>query len=220
MTGFTAEFVEQFFDYVVQLGVTKPVSLVQNDDTQEVLIYDNHIVIGLDESTQITDCIELVARARLAETRPLLGVFFFQKEYTDQEGRYMQSLARVCGPLQKAWTYRILREHAPALYDREINELFHDYADIMSTIKYASLSEDFMVLELFAILKESPFHDVDIDASKSDPSWQTYIEKLIELIPAAPDPYLYLDLIAATNPPYLPRILTENGVEFFDVREK
>jgi hypothetical protein len=51
MTGFTAEFVEQFFDYVVQLGVTKPVSLVQNDDTQEVLIYDNHIVIGLDEST-------------------------------------------------------------------------------------------------------------------------------------------------------------------------
>lgn len=213
----------ELFDLIQKYKIKKPVRLQIHDD-QEVLFEDDEIIINMPPNAPEDELVELVARVKLGEDEPLLGIFHFQGNWTDEEGKRMSHFAAACSPLQKAWSYRIVRECDTELYEKEIEEMVEMWEVICPDNRVeAGTPESIIAVELYAILAQDVNNQVFckiVQQNGSDNRMSIYIERLGFYAKRTPEPGLYISLVEALQPDYTVKLMNDNGHKYFDIRLK
>jgi len=210
----------------------KPIELQHLEKGDEIISLPDKTIIRMDAEAEEKDLAPILAKAKLAEQDQLLGTFFFQKNLTEEESKLAHKFFNLCQPLQDAWTYKVLRQYAPDIYEAEIEELIGYWKALQMMppeggIAHLTANDPKMrnqVLSMFAILNENPANTVEmllITDKENSADWDGYISALKEFVHAEPDANLYLRLATASNAPYTVQIITEpDGFRHFEVKKR
>ena len=156
----------------------KPVEIESHPDGDEVVVFNDKIIIKMDKDAEDKDLAEILAKAKLGENDPLLATFYFQPDMTEAESGYATAFFNLCLPLQSAWTYRTMRTYAPVIYVKEIAELMAMY-DFMTKDKTSPVKDWRLHLSMYCILAENPANTVNIGISYAEGTyrgtWERYI---------------------------------------------
>lgn len=182
------------------------------------------LYIKMDRQAGEKDLAEILAKAKLGETNPLLATFFFQEDLSEEDGSYASMFFRLYQPLQDAWIYKTMRQYAPDVYEAEIEELM-SYWKLLLPGPVRDTGNPEMrrqYLSIFTILSENPSNQIRLilhsdETNRQD--WERYVGALKELVHSEPSPDLFLRLPEESNAKYQVRIATgSNGFRHYNVR--
>lgn len=215
----------ELFKLIELFNINKPVTLEYNKEKdQEIIILQDEITINTPGNTPEDEFIELIARAKMAEDDPLLGTFFFQDNYTREEGRRMSNFANLNFPLQKAWTYRLIKEYAPELYEKEISDIIEMSSILCPDNKVDFESKEYcMMIDLYAILAQDKKNQIAVQVQyqeETDNRLDLYIERLGFYAKEDPSVGMYIKLAESFNPDYTVSIKEDNNFRFFNIKLK
>jgi hypothetical protein len=205
------------FDLLKKFDVKIPITLEYSEDgTDSVLVFDDKATFIVRRDIPGDELIEYVARLKLGENEKLLGTFYFDDEPGIDDLK--QKFAAAAGPLQKAWTFRIVKEYDPDMYQRELDDMM----EMVRKVKFRSTEkplvawskEFWLMLDLAGVIYADPaneielnlFNDTNISEDKigqvanERSSVTRYLGLLKEYAQAKPDPELYCKITEALFP--------------------
>lgn len=205
-----------------QFQLKRPVEFEDCEEGHEVIALPEKTIIRADNQSYDLDMPDLLGMAKLAEIDPLLTTFFTDPDNSDETTRMFQAFFTLCKPLQVAWTYKIMRQTAPTLYEKELNELVELFKKTNpESTDNRIYGTDPDAICLYTAVSENPENTIMlklITDDKNRPDWHSYIAALEEYIHAEPDAQLYCRLPEAAHAPYAAEIATdESGFRYYKI---
>ena len=202
-------------ELVRRFNFARPVSLEMIPREEEVVATNEGTLLRLSKEALENDMPELLAMVKLAEKDPLLVTFKYQHGYNDTIIRYMVRFQNTCKPLLAAWAYRTLRECAPDLYEKEIEEVWGVFWLLLGEhhkIILKNLRDVTMGLSLFCILYERGLTDgIKLSFKNREAEWLNYVDILKRFTPMPADVNLYTQIPVLINAEY--RVSVEQDTE-------
>ena len=193
-------------DYKKLFRIDIPVEVVRTGKSQTIL--DAEKKWAKIEYLYEDELFEALAELRLGlDYSPLLTTFYFQKNLSEEEGKYAVMFSQVATPLVKAWTYRnALRYADREIVEKEAREVIEEMTMIHMWREPETPAEHYQkgiyTVTGYLIGKVLGF-DVKAEfVGEGAESWRKYLEFLEQFVEKTPSPYLLTKIPEKIEAPY------------------
>jgi hypothetical protein len=202
-----------------QFRLEKPVTFKESADRTAVRAMPDRTVVVFVRERLEKDLPDLLARAKLGETDPLLVTFLCQADAAEEETRCFKEFIRLCAPVLGAWTFKAMRRWVPGLYRQKIQkvrEVLDRACERGVKVTARTLPA---LLGLLAILYENQEDEASFRL-EDDPSLAPlapYMEWIRNAVRSEPDVRHYLALAAGAPYTVTPETAPD-GVSYYRVK--
>ncbi len=142
---------------------------------------------------------------------PLLTTLYFQKDLSEEEGKYALMFADLTTPIRKAWAYRnALRYVERERVEKEVREIIeemmmvHMWKEAETPVQHYKRG---IYISTAYLLGKAVDLDVKVEfVGKEAKSWRKYLEFLERMAEEKPSPYLLIRIPPVVEAPYTVKV--------------